>query len=110
MSYGRKRAAQNRFIPMLYRPAKRVYFGAQKQFIGLKHIFYLDFGMFTGVTPYSSILQSLEPPTFSPHYALLLAQGKAVGDHGDEFGIGRLALDVPVSIAIACFFGSHIVY
>ena len=66
--------------------------------------------MFMGVTPYSSIPQSIELPTFSPHYALLLTQGKAVGDHGDEFGIGRLALDVPVSIAIARFFGSHIVY
>ncbi len=47
---------------------------------------------------------------FLPHYALLLAQGKAVGDHGDEFGIGRLALDVPVSIAIARFFASQVVH
>ncbi len=66
--------------------------------------------MFMGVTPYSSIQQSLDFAAFSPHYALLLTQGKAVGDHGDEFGVGRLALDVPVGIAIACFFASQVVH
>ena len=31
---------------------------------------------------------------FSLHRALLQAQGEAVGEHGDELGIRRLALDV----------------
>ena len=66
--------------------------------------FHSAFSLFVASTPYFPIPQSIEPPTFSPHYALLLAQGKAVGDHGDEFGIGRLALDeAAASIRFCCF-------
>lgn len=36
---------------------------------------------------------------FSPHYALFLTQGKAVGDHGDEFAVCRLAFDVRHGVA-----------
>ena len=61
--------------------------------------FHSAFSLFVASAPYFPIPQSIEPPTFSPHYALLLAQGKAVGDHGDEFGIGRLALDVRHGVA-----------
>jgi len=41
----------------------------------------------------------LEPPAFSAHYALLLTQGKTVGDHCDELGIRRLALDIRHGVA-----------
>ena len=57
-----------------------------------------------GVTPYSSTPQNLEPSAFSAHYALLLTQGKAVGDHCDELGIRRLALDEAAASIRFCWF------
>ena len=52
-----------------------------------------------GATPYSSTPQNLEPSAFSAHYALLLTQGKTVGDHCDELGIRRLAFDIRHGVA-----------
>ena len=49
--------------------------------------------------PHLPIPQVLELPAFSAHYALFLTQGKAVGDHGDEFAVCRLAFDVRHGVA-----------
>ena len=36
---------------------------------------------------------------FSPHCALFLTQGKAVGDHCDELAVCRLAFDIRHGVA-----------
>ena len=57
------------------------------------------FTVFIGFVPPLPIPQVLALPVFLPHYALFLTQGKAVGDHGDEFAVGGLAPQVVDGIA-----------
>lgn len=57
------------------------------------------FTAFIGLAPHLPTWQNLKLPVFSPHCALFLTQGKAVGDHGNELGIRRLALYIRHGVA-----------
>lgn len=57
------------------------------------------FTVFIGFALIHSTPQSIEPPEFSAHARLLLPQAQAVGDHGDELRVRRLALDVRDRVA-----------
>ena len=62
------------------------------------------FTVFIGFVPHLPIPQVLALPVFSPHCALFLTQGKAVGYHGDEFAVCRLALDEAAASIRFCWF------
>lgn len=52
------------------------------------------FIVFAGLEPLNANQQTVVQTLFPPLRLLLLAQGETVRDHGDEFGIRRLAFDV----------------